>query len=531
MTGVASVGRQREIGLFHQARMMAATHNAKMSEGMSGRSTLLRAGALALALAATAAWAAPTAIERDGMEYEAPGIAAASTEASLVLDGATIPYRASWSEHVLSDDDGAPLATLSAISYERLDLAAGDARPVVFAFNGGPGASSTPLHFSGFGPRRRVDDPAGGQRLVDNRESLLDVADLVFIDPVGTGFSRMASEDGRRFLGVGADGEAVAGFIRAWLVQRDRQGSPVYVMGESYGGVRLGQVVEHLDGLNVDGLVLVSPATGALNDSDQHHVFALPTMAATAAFHGRGTLAGQPPAQVWEQARRFAEDTYLRALQQGIGLPQAEKAQVAEAMSGLTGLPAQMILDANLRVDSQAFLDSVVPGKVVGRVDTRVAREMPREALVEGRSRAADDPALGLGASNVIRSAQAREYLVEDIGVRTDRDYYALNLNLNFNWNWCEQCGASGMRMDSHAVAPRIATTMQHHPDLRVLLFGGYYDFATPLLGQRYALTRGDIPADRLVVGEFAAPHTPFNEEVRAEVAELVRGFVRGGSQ
>src|SRR5690606_30913053 len=201
------------------------------------------------------------------------------------------------------------------------------------------------------------------------QESLIDVADLVFIDPVGTGFSRMAGEEGRRFLAVGADGEAVAGFIQAWLARRGRTRAPVFVMGESYGGIRLGHVVERLDGLNLAGVVLVSPATGAPADSDQQHVFALPTMAATAAFHGRGALAGQAPEQVWEQARRFAQNTYLGALQQGIDLPEAAKARVAGAMSGLTGLPVEMILDADLRVDSQAFLDAVVPGKVVGRVD------------------------------------------------------------------------------------------------------------------------------------------------------------------
>lgn len=491
-----------------------------------------RACLLALSLAASAAWAAPAAIEQDGMEYQPPGIAAASADGAIVLGGTTIPYRVTWAEHVLEAEDGTPAATISATSYERTDVDGAAPRPVVFAFNGGPGASSTPLHFSGFGPRRRVEGAASDdQVLVDNQESLIDVADLVFIDPVGTGFSRMASEDGRRFLGVGADAEAVGGFIRAWLDERGRGDAPVILMGESYGGVRLGQVLQHLEQQRLSGLVLVSPATGAETGSDLQHVFAFPTMVATAAYHGRGSLAGLPPAQVWEQAVRFAGDTYLRALHQGIELPAAEMQEVAEAMAAMTGLPLEMFVEARLRVDSQAFLDNVVPGKVVGRVDTRVAREMPRQALVEGRPRAADDPALGLGASNVIRSGMARAYLTDDVGVRTDRDYYALNLNLNFNWNWCEHCDTRGRPPAAGtAVEPRIAAALERHPGLQVLLVGGYYDFATPLLGQRHALTRGGIPADRLTIGEFAAPHTPFSEEVRGDVAELVRGFIRSAT-
>src|SRR5690606_27749015 len=204
------------------------------------RTGIVSACVLALSGATASGWAAPGDIGRDGMEYAAPGIAAAAADKSVVVQGTRIPYRVSWSEYVLKDEQGAAQATLSSIGYERSDVADRQRRPVVFAFNGGPGASSTPLHFSGFGPKRRVGTAGGAQDLVDNQESLIDVADLVFIDPVGTGFSRMANEAGKRYLGVVADGEAVARYMRDWLARHGREDAPVVVMGESYGGIRLG---------------------------------------------------------------------------------------------------------------------------------------------------------------------------------------------------------------------------------------------------------------------------------------------------
>lgn len=450
-------------------------------------------------------------------------LAPASVARTLDLgDGRRIAYRAGWFETVLRDPAGVPEATISATSYVRSNAGAAAARPVLVLFNGGPGASSSPLHFSAFGPRRLGPRDAAGERaLLDNRETLLDVADLLFVDPVGTGFSRpLRADGGKRYWTVEGDAAATLTLVREWLRANGRTGSPLFLAGESYGAYRLGTMAARLDGLSVAGLILISPALDFATSADQAAVDRLPTMAVAAWRQGRAKAEGDVAA-IWEAARRFAEHDYAAALQQGSLLPGAERARVAAMVARTIGVPA----GADLRPDTQGFLETLVPGSVVGRLDVRVAQPA-RPPANSDRPAAANDPSLGLGRSNVITSRPIAAYLTQDIGVRTTRDYYSLTLDVNFNWDWNRPVTQPG---ETWSVVPAIATLMAARPAVRLLAVGGYYDLATPWLATRHALSRGDLPQDRVTLLALPSGHSPFESDAERVVgARAVRAFLAG---
>jgi carboxypeptidase C (cathepsin A) len=511
-----------------------------------GRSRMNIRGCLPTALLALAALA--QAAEPPAVSFAAPAavavadaplpidaaapIAASSADRVLVAGRQRLRYRASWSELVLSDAAGVPQATISGTSYVRTGLRDAAARPLVFAFNGGPGASSSPLHFSLLGPRVFMPGVAGGPReLADNASTILDAADLVLVDPVGTGFSReLRPGGGRAYWSPSGDAHAVLAFVRDWVKQHGRERSPLYFIGESYGGYRLAEMARDLGGLPVAGLVFISPAldrSAFAVGNDQSQIFNLPTMAVTAWKHGRVPADGRSVEDVWEQARAFAQADYAAALQLGSDLPVADRERIAQRMAQLVGLPAAVIVAANLRLDTQDFLEQLLPGRIVGRLDTRVSAPRPDGPLVAGRSKAADDPVLNMGASNVKRSPAIRDYLRDAVGVRTAADYVSLTLDVNFAWDWSAgaQKAADGPNLSP---LPNVVKLMRDRPPLRLLLLGGYFDLATPALAQRYALTHVDLPRDRTSLRFFDAGHTPYETpEDRAAVSAVLRDFIR----
>lgn len=447
-------------------------------------------------------------------------IAPVARQRSIGLPSGRLDYRAGWFETVLKDAKGNPQATISATSYVRTGAGDPAQRPVLVLFNGGPGASSSPLHFSAFGPRRLESKTV----LVDNPATLLDAADLLFIDPVGTGFSRPLKDGGGDpYWSVQGDADAALTLIRAWLKANGRDASPLFVAGESYGGYRLGTMARAMQDLNVAGLVLISPALDFGTPADQAAIDSLPTMAVAAWYH-KARQDGRTADQVWEAARRFAQSDYAVALQQGSALAPAERARVAAQIAELTGMSPQMVEQANLRIDSQRFLETLLPGHVVGRLDTRVFAPKPAQPLNANRPAAANDPALGLGKTNVILSVPARDYLRGEIGVPTARDYYSLTLDVNFRWNWARANARPG---ESWSVAGNLAGLMRARPKLRMLVLGGYYDLAVPLLETRYALTHSDVPLDRTTIIAMPAGHSVFEGDGNlAQASKLMHDFL-----
>jgi len=482
--------------------------------------------ALGLALAALPAMpaaaqpGAPVPLAEDGP------LPAVTTRHKLALPLGTITYRATWFEQVLRDAQGQPQATISATAYVReLPRGASARRPVLFVFNGGPGASSSPLHMNGIGPKLLGPrDAAGNRALLTNPDTLLDVADLVFIDPVGTGFSRPLKADGGKPYWSGpGDAGAVLALVRAWLTREERGGSPLLFVGESYGGYRLGLMAPGMADLPVAGLVLVSPALEFSRHADQQAIDALPSMAVAAWLRHKRTDDQRSAAQVWDEARVLAQGDYAAALQHGSTLGEAETARMAVRLAGLLHLPEAAIRAANLRVPVQQFLEQVVPGQVVGRLDTRIIAPQPPRAANPDRPAAANDPALGLGRSNVIVSAPIGAYLRDDLGVRTRRDYVSLTLDVNFAWDFRP---ADPRPPFDFNVADNLGDLLAARPTARLLAYGGYYDLATPALATRHGITHSRIPPDRVRFAFSASGHSVFEGDGRAASAATLRQFI-----
>jgi carboxypeptidase C (cathepsin A) len=458
----------------------------------------------------------------------------------VTVGGKRLTYDAHWSDIEIAGSDGTKYGTVSATSYLRTNVDNSSQRPVVFAFGGGPGASGSNLNFNLLGPKRWSDTRGIESRselnrhgkLVDNEVTLLDAADLVLIDTPGSGFSRPLRPNGLSYFWTAPrDAEAVETYIRRWLTDNGRTSSPVYILGESYGGYRIAVMAPHLADLDVAGLVMISPALdmtdqpGTSGIPDEHFVFNFPTMAVAAWTQHRVKSDTKTAEEVFAEAAGFAQKELLVALQLGSNLAPSERDRLASQMSRMIGLPAQDIAQANLRIDPQEFLETLVPGRVVGRLDTRVTGPAQREAVVAGRTKQADDPALGIGASNIHADPAVGDYL-RSIGVKTTAPYISLNLEMNFNLDW-----AYGSRKFEDVIrlnpTPNIATLLEKRPHLQVLLIGGYYDMTIPILQPRYAITHAGIPLRRVRMVAFEGPHAVYSDpSTRKPVAAEIRTLV-----
>jgi carboxypeptidase C (cathepsin A) len=442
-----------------------------------------------------------------------------------------LAYDARWEELILTDSDGAPNATISATSY--VVESNGAERPVTFLFNGGPGASSTPLHFSGFGPLllERGVKGGGSDRLVANPNSLLDVTDLVFIDPVGTGFGRELRAGGLTpYLSVAADAAVTETFIRNWLADYGRIDSPVFLLGESYGGYRLGTMAEHLSDLNIAGLSFLSPSLDLASNeetlgADLPHVFRLPTMAVAAWHHRCASRHVVRADLVFERALRFARSDYLRALFLGFDLPDDERHRIANRVAEFLGLPSEAVLATDLRGKTEDFVRSLLPGSglVVGRLDTRITGPMPPPPE-NGRPSEADDPALGIGRSNIVTSDVVAGYLREHAQASVDAEkYISLSLELNFAWDWRSDTPKPAF---DRSVVESVTRLLSERPKTRILLLGGYFDLATPLAASSYWLHHCTAARDNLRVVPLSCGHSLDDDVARELAGEAIRQLI-----
>ena len=481
--------------------------------------------ALVLAAAQTAA---QQATPRDTLE---PLITAVVTHHAIELNGADVHYTATVGEKVLADAKGTPLATMFSTAYVREGIADPSKRPVLFAFNGGPGASSLPLHFGVLGPRRRLRhlDSTGARMMVDNAYSVLDDVDLVLVDPVGTGFSRVLPDgDGTSFWGVNGDARAMLGFIRDWLRDNGRAASPVYICGESYGGFRIATMMRDVGGLRIAGLILISPmldasATAEVVGNDLPHIFALPSMAAAAWHHQRVNRGGRSVERVYDDAAAFAQGEYALALLKGTRLAAPERDRIAARMSAFIGLPAKAIAAADLRVNTEQFLTGLLADKGlrVGRLDARATGNAKELAT---KRPPMNDPSMSVtnGNDNPIDL-----YFHRDLHVASPREYVGLALDVNAKWNWSHD-STDDNPFYSNPTA-NIGAAMAKQPDMRVMLVGGYFDLATPYLAARYALDHGGVPPDRVTIAAFPGGHSMYDDEsnLKQAVADI-RRFLNG---
>ncbi len=393
-------------------------------------------------------------------------------------------------------------------------------RPITFAFNGGPGSSSVWLHMGAFGPRRipMPDDaspPATPGVLEDNLYTLLGSTDLVFIDPVSTGFSRAAKPaDASSFHAVNEDVASVGEFIRLYTTRSGRWSSPKFLAGESYGTTRAAALAEHLQsrhGMYLSGIALISMVldfqTLAFNPgNDLPHILFVPTYAATAWYHGR--VGSGDPAELptlLEQAEAFALGEYSRALLLGDRLNEAERRAVAERLATLTGVDADYVERSNLRLRIDRFVKELRRDErtIVGRLDSRY---IGHDADAAGESNSYDP---SYAAIQGPYTAALNHYVRHDLGFESDLPYEILTDRVR-PWTYDE----SDNRYLN--VAPRLRQAMNQNKDLRVFVACGYYDLATPHLAAKHTLSHlGLEPAlrENIEVAYYPAGHMMYIHE------------------
>ncbi|WP_374969751.1 S10 family peptidase [Terrabacter sp. BE26] len=422
-------------------------------------------------------------------------------------------------------------AELSMTSYV-LDDADARTRPVTFAFNGGPGSSSVWLHLGLLGPRRVVSGDVGAlvpppYDLVDNPESLLTVSDLVFIDPMSTGYSR-AVEGGKpgEYHSYQKDVESVAELIRLWTSRNGRWMSPKFVAGESYGTLRGAALAEHLQsryGMYLNGLVLISSVLDLSSvdfenqRNDRAHALYLPTYAAVAHFHGKH--AGRSLRDVLDEAEAYAARDYPWVLSRGNRLTAAERAEAVSTVARLSGLTEDYVDRADLRIEHWRYFTELLRDQrlSVGRLDARYTG--PAAAAIAENMDA--DPSHD--ALTGPYAAAWNHYVRDELGYRSDLHYEQIS-RLVHPWSFKD---FEGRPVD---VSPKLERAMRQNPHLKVHIAYGYYDGATPHFAAEDVVAHLQLPEDRLAnvehayyeAGHMMYVHEPSRLRQSAELADFV---------
>jgi carboxypeptidase C (cathepsin A) len=441
-------------------------------------------------------------------------------------------------QEVLTDgkfDGHLPKAEVFLTAYT-LDDADPTQRPVTFAFNGGPGSASVWLHLGLFGPRRVVSGDAGDPvpppySLVDNPESLLAHSDLVFIDPVGTGYSRAAkNEKPADYQGFQGDLESVGEVIRLWTTRNGRWLSPKFIAGESYGTTRAGGLAHLLQtryGLYLNGIILISAVLdfGSLDftkGNDLPYSTFLPTYAAIAHYHG--LLGDRPLADVLAEAEEYAARDYPWALSQGSRLSEADRAATITKLASLTGLSEDFLDRVDLRVEHVRFYTELLRHRrqTVGRLDGRFTGWDPDYA----REHWENDPSYtAIGGAY---TAALNHYVRAELEYPNDLPYEVLSESTNEAWSFKEF-------ENSHVtVADKLAAAMRANPHLKVHVASGYTDGATPYFATEHVLAHLQLPAElreNIEVAYYEAGHMMYvHEPSRIQQSKDIAEFVRSAS-
>jgi carboxypeptidase C (cathepsin A) len=462
------------------------------------------------------------------------------TTHSIQIEGRALNYKSVAETIHLYDAAGDQEAEFLCFTYLAETDTTEANRPVVFAFNGGPGSASVWLHMGVLGPKRVLvpSDAQGAGAppypLVENPHTLLAVADLVMIDPIGTGFSRVVKQgNSEDHWGVDEDAKSVARFIRTWLTQHQRWASPKYILGESYGGIRGPLLVRELQsGFNavaLNGLILISPALDMEmvdgQDNDAAYATVIPTYAATAWYHN---ALPERPAKLkpfLAEVRAFVREEYVPALFAGRELPNAKYDAVVAKLHRYTGLSEDYLRRAHLKVSTNRFRRELLRdrGLVVGRLDTRYTGT---EADEVGEVPSGDPFGSGVSGAYV---AGFRHYLQSELGVQgLGRPYEVMSGEASGDWKRPENLdSAFSGYLD---VAPALARGMAENPDLRLFVGSGYFDIATSFFAAEHNITRSTMPLDRITLRNYPAGHMMYVHEPSFEaLAKDLADFIRAG--
>lgn len=459
------------------------------------------------------------------------------TTGAVTIAGAEVKYRARTGTLPLLKDDGTGekarvfFVYYAATGADGKPLAGADAtkRPITFCFNGGPGSSAVWLHFGGLGPKKVEFDPQGLEArthapVVPNPQSILDVTDLVFIDPVGTGASRPSKgEKGEQFWSVDGDIESVGEFIRSFTTREQRWASPKFLCGESYGGIRGAGLCDFLQskhGLYLDGFISVSGLLNfaTLREEVPGALCFLPAFTATAHYHKK-----LPPdlqadrAKAIAEARAFAAGDYALALLRGHRLPAGERTRIAEKLARLTGLDRELIERAHLVIDSGLFHENLLrkEGRIIGRFDGRV--------VSEDFDRLRNAPEFDPSYANIYGSfaAAANATIRGELGYEWELPYRILG---GVSWSW-KEFGGETVNLED-----RLARAMKTNPRLRVLFCAAWYDLAVPPDAVLYSIDhlpipetlRKNIAVEYYESGHMMYLHQPDAEKLRRDLVQFI---------
>lgn len=426
--------------------------------------------------------------EGDPATSDAPPVV---TRHEARIGGRAVRYTVTTGMMPLRNAAGETEARVFYIAYTADNAGRAAERPLMFSFNGGPGSSSVWLHLGALGPKRVLMTDEGWMppppfKLVENEHAWLDFTDLVFIDPVGTGFSRAAKPDGAaKYFGLEGDIASVSEFIRLYLSRNQRWSSPLYLVGESYGTMRAGGIAGYLidRGVAFNGIVLVSSILNYqtarfTRGNDLPYVLFLPTYTATAWYHKKlpADLQQRDLRSVLAEVEQWAAGEYTLALAKGDDLAPGERQAIAEKLARYTGLGRTFVENSNLRVEILQFDKELLRDqrRTVGRLDSRF-KGIDAVATTDTPD---FDPSMA--AIRPPYTAALNDYVRGELGFKSDLEYYILGGGIG-PWNW-----NSDNRFADTSEALRSA--FAKNPHMRVFVASGFYDLATPYFATEYTL-------------------------------------------
>jgi carboxypeptidase C (cathepsin A) len=463
----------------------------------------------------------------------APKEPASEVMGVCTINDQKIEYTVTTGRMPVKDMTGKAQGKIFYIAYIRKTNLKPANRPLTFSFNGGPGSSSSYVHMGAFGPRRVAIDEDGKSiptpyRLVENECSLLDATDLVFIDPVSTGYSRADNDkDAKLFHGLEEDCYSVGEFIRSYVAKNNRQQSPTFIAGESYGTTRSAALSHYLQahgGVKLQGIMLISTVLdfstiqGGANNNLPNILY-LPTYTAAALHHNK--LSGDPATLIAE-SEMFANGPYADALRKGKDLPADEREMIAKTFARLSGLSEEYVLKANLRVNAGTYRSELLreTSENIGRYDSRVKAKFGGMGGGKGGGKGG-----GADPSNSLTSpaftACINNYLADELKCKTDLKY---NVSAQVQpWPY-----PSGKK----TVVPRLRSALEKDPSFRVFVACGYCDMATPFSAAKWTMSQfyGPTMQERITVSCYEGGHMMYT--VRAshhKLREDMVKFIRAG--
>ena len=457
------------------------------------------------------------------------------TKHTIKIGGQEIKYTATAGTILLKLEDSTPKASVFYVAYTKDDVSDTTKRPVTFTFNGGPGSASIWLHVGAFGPRRVEMGDAGAllpppYKLVDNEYSLLDVTDLVFIDPVSTGYSRaVPGEAPKQFHGIEEDIQSVGDFIRLYATRNKRWTSPKFLAGESYGTTRAAGLSGYLQqhyGMYLNGIILISSILNFQTaefdtGNDLPYILFLPTYTAIAWYHKKLPSDLQSDLQkAIQESRNFAAHEYADALMGGDSLPATRRAEIAQKLSRLTGLSAEYVDRSNLRIEIMRFDKELLRDqrRTVGRLDGRFT------GIDEDAAGSRPDYDPSLAAIVGPYTATFHDYVRGDLKFESDLFYEYLTGRVQ-PWSY------ESYQNRYVNVAETLRNAMTHNPFLRVFVGKGYYDLATPFFAAEYTFDhlsldeslRGHLSGGYYEAGHMMYVHQASLARLKQDLAQFVQ--------